>query len=226
MKVEGAPTEYPIHHIVQELGQDEDFDKFVATLCDEIAKASEARKETLEPVWEDCERNYWANGGPDNPRESDLDFTITFETCKQSSSNVSNPVFAQDTVFMAKAKPGFPTLGSTHDIMLDWIADMSDYITLVNDMIRHAQIYTKATVKSPWIRRERTIRYWEEGEEGGMVEQAVAEGVETRARIEDEQTIATSNFQAGRVSAIANRFRARAGQTSPHSPKTNEEIVH
>jgi len=172
MKVEGAPEEYPIHHIAQELGQDEDLDDFVAKLCDEITKAAEERKETLEPVWEDCEKNYWANGGPDNPRESDLDFTITFETCKQASSNVSNPVFAQDTVFVAKAKPGFPQLAAVHDIMLDWIADMSNYITLVNDMIRHAEIYTKCVVKSPWIRRERTVRYWDrDPKTGKMVEQ-------------------------------------------------------
>jgi len=50
---------------------------------------------------------------------------------------------------------------------LDWIADMSGYITLVNNMIRHAQIYTKAVVKSPWVRKERTIRYWDQDPETG-----------------------------------------------------------
>ncbi len=102
MKEEGAPRDYPITHLLTHLGEDEKFDEFVAKLCDEIAETMEEREETLEPLWADCEKNYWATGGPDNPRESELDFTITFETCKQASSNLSNPVFAQDSVFMSK----------------------------------------------------------------------------------------------------------------------------
>ena len=170
MKEAGAPKEYPITHVVQTLGEDEDFDEFVRKLCDEIDETMQEREETLEPVWADCEKNYWATGGPATPKDSDLDFTITFETCKQASSNLSNPVFAQDTIFMAKARPGFPTLAATHDILLDWIADMSDYTTLVNDFIRHAQIYTKATIKSPWIRKTRKIKYWEMDELGEPME--------------------------------------------------------
>lgn len=170
MKEVGAPKEYPITHLYRKLNEDENFEDFVRKLCDEISETMEERKETLEPIWADCEKNYWATGGPSTPKDSDLDFTITFETCKQASSNLSNPVFAQDTVFMAKAKPGFPTLAATHDILLDWIADMSDYITLVNDIIRHAQIYTKATVKSPWVRKTRKAKYWETGEDGESAE--------------------------------------------------------
>lgn len=170
MKEVGAPKEYPISHLVTALGEDENFDTFVQKLCDEITETMDEREEAFEPLWADCEKNYWATGGPSTPKDSDLDFTITFETCKQASSNLSNPVFAQDTVFMVKARPGFMTLAATHDILLDWIADMSDYVTLVNDMIRHAQIYTKATVKSPWIRKTRKIKYWEAGENGEMME--------------------------------------------------------
>jgi hypothetical protein len=161
MKEEGAPKSYPIDSIVNVLGEDEDFDKFVKELCDKIDEAKTEREDTLEPLWEDCEQNYWANGGPESPRESDLDFTITFETCKQASSNLSNPVFAQDQVYTAKARPGFPTIAATHDIMLDWIADQSDYETLVPDILRHAQIYTKAVIKCPWIVKTRNVRYWE-----------------------------------------------------------------
>jgi len=64
MKEEGAPKEYPIKKIVSVLGEDEDFDKFVSKLCDQIDEAKQEREDTLEPLWEDCERNYWANGGP------------------------------------------------------------------------------------------------------------------------------------------------------------------
>jgi hypothetical protein len=164
MKEEGAPKSYPVQPIVNTLGEDEDFDKFVKELCDKIDEAKTEREDTLEPLWEDCEQNYWANGGPESPRESDLDFTITFETCKQASSNLSNPVFAQDQVYTAKARPGFPSIAATHDIMLDWIADQSDYETLVPDILRHAQIYTKATIKCPWIVKTRNVRYWERDE--------------------------------------------------------------
>ena len=160
MKVEGSPKEYPIAPIASVLGENEDFDEFVGLLCDRIKAAMDERKKTLEVEWEDCEKNYWANGGPDTSRESDLDFTITFETCKQASANISNPVFAQDSVFMAKARPGFPTIAATHDTMLDWITDRSDPETWVNDLIRHAQIYTKGVIKSPWIRKTRKVRYW------------------------------------------------------------------
>ncbi len=170
MKEVGAPKEYPIVHIARQLGEDENFDDFVRKLCDEIEETMEEREETLEPLWADCEKNYWATGGPSTPKDSDLDFTITFETCKQASSNLSNPVFGQDTVFMVKARPGFPTLAATHDIFLDWIVDMSDYIPLVNDIIRHAQIYTKATVKSPWIRKTRKIKFWGTGKDGEPME--------------------------------------------------------
>lgn len=166
MKEQGAPKEYPIIPLADVLGQDEDLDKFVGELCDKIEEAKTERENTLEPLWEDCEANYWANGGPEHPRESDLDFTITFETCKQASSNLSNPVFAQDQVFTAKARPGFPTIAATHDIMLDWIADQSDYETLVPDILRHSQIYTKATIKCPWIVRTRDVKYWQTDEQG------------------------------------------------------------
>ena len=90
MKEVGAPKEYPITHIAQQLGEDENFDEFVRKLCDEISETMEEREETLEPVWFDCEKNYWATGGPSTPKDSDLDFTITFETCKQASSNLSS----------------------------------------------------------------------------------------------------------------------------------------
>jgi len=166
MKEQGAPKEYPIIPLAKVLGENEDLDKFVGELCDKIEEAKTERENTLEPLWEDCEQNYWANGGPEHPRESDLDFTITFETCKQASSNLSNPVFAQDQVFTAKARPGFPTIAATHDIMLDWIADQSDYETLVPDILRHSQIYTKATIKCPWIVRTRDVKYWQTDEQG------------------------------------------------------------
>ena len=161
---EGSPKEYPLVPIASELGENTDFDEFVKKLCDEISETVEIRAETLEPLWEDCEKNYWANGEPDSPRESNLDFTITFETCKQASSNLTNPILAQDTIYVAKARPGFPTIAATHDILLDWMTDLYDFTALLNDIIRHAQIYTKATIKSPWIRKTRVVKFWEYAE--------------------------------------------------------------
>ena len=49
MKEEGAPKDYPITPIVSTLGENEDFDDFVAKLCDEIKAASDEREKTLEP---------------------------------------------------------------------------------------------------------------------------------------------------------------------------------
>lgn len=166
----GSPKEYPLVPIATELGENDDFDEFVRKLCDEISETAEVRAETLELIWEDCEKNYWATGGPENPRESELDFTITFETCKQASSNLTNPILAQDTVLVAKARPGFPTIAATHDILLDWMTDQYNFAAFINDLIRHAQIYTKATVKSPWIRKTRVIKFWERDQAGGSSE--------------------------------------------------------
>jgi hypothetical protein len=172
-KGEGAPKEYPITHIAQMLGENEDFDTFVQKLCDEISTTKEEREETIEPLWEDCEENYWATEARENAisvGESNLNFTDIFETCKQASSNISNPVFAQDKVFTATARPGFQTIAATHDHMLDWIADRSDYEPLVNDSLRHAEIYPKATVKIPWQYLTRKIRYWDQDDLGETVE--------------------------------------------------------
>jgi hypothetical protein len=58
------------------------------------------------------------------------------------------------------------------------------------------------------------------------IQQVFAKCVKARSRIENEQVIVASNFQAGGVPAIANRFRAGAGQTSPYAPETNEELIH
>jgi len=168
MKEEGAPKYYPLVHIANALGENPDFDEFVGKLCDEIKETMDVREETLEPVWKDCELNYWANESREwhGSRESMLDFTITFEICKAASANISNPVFSQDQVFTAKARPGFPMIAATHDTLLDWITDRSDPETYVNDLIRHAEIYTKGIIKSPWIVKTRKIKFWETDENG------------------------------------------------------------
>jgi len=179
MMNEGPESVYPIQPIATRLGENEDFDKFVRKLCDEIDKVVEFRKEEIEPIWEDCEANYWATGEPDatSRTESQLDFTITFEKCKQASANLSNPIAAQDTVFVAKARPGFPSIAATHDILLDWIADRSDYDAFIDDAIRHAQIYPKCTAKIPYVRKVRKIRFWDVGPDGKRFENSREEVV-------------------------------------------------
>jgi len=175
------PQTYEITHLVKKLGEDEAFDAFVVALCDEIDEVVENRKDTLEPEWTSCEENYWATGDPKarGDKDAQLDFTITFEICRHAGSNISNPVFAQDQIFVGKGRPGFTEMASAHDVLIDWMADRSKYEAVVNDSIRGAQIFTKSVVKTAWSFRERKIRYWDVDEMGEDVEQ-------TKTIIEDE----------------------------------------
>jgi len=156
------PKTYEITHLAKKLDEDKDFDAFVVALCDEISEVVENRKDTLEPEWDSCEQNYWATGDPKarGDRDAQLDFTITFEICRHAGSNISNPVFAQDQVFVGKGRPGFTEMAAAHDVLIDWMADRSKCEAYVNNSIRGAQIFTKSVVKSAWSFRERVVRYW------------------------------------------------------------------
>lgn len=169
---EKPPQTYEIQHLATRLGENEKLDKFVKGLCEEIKDVMDDRKKTLEPEWESCEENYWATGTRDDAgdRDSQLDFTISFEICKNAGSNLSNPVFAQDTIFVGKARPGYPMLGAAHDQLIDWIADRSLYTLIVNDSIRASQVYTKCVAKAGWSFDQRTVRYWDVDENGKSIE--------------------------------------------------------
>ena len=167
------PKTYEIIHLAKKLDDDGDLDKFVVALCDEISEVVENRKDTFEKEWAICEENYYAAGNRKDRGDQDaqLDFTITFEICRQAESNLANPVFAQDQVFVAKGRPGYLEMAAAHDIFLDWMADRAEYDTIVSDSLRTSQIFTKAVCKAGWSYRERKVKYWDEDENGAPIEQ-------------------------------------------------------
>ena len=162
------PT-YQIMSLVTKKGEDEEFDNFVKKLCGQIRRAKKKRK-FLEDDWNQCERNYYATNEFENVRESNLDFTITFEICQDASSNLSNAVLAQDTVFMAQGRPGFKQLAAETDSLLDWMSDQVDFSSLIDDTIRGAQIYTKCICKCGWEYREEKVKFWDQDESGQAFE--------------------------------------------------------
>ena len=158
---------YQMQPVATKKGEDEEFDKFAKDLCGKI-KAAKKKRKFLEDDWTQCEKNFYATGDPENSKESMLDFTITFEICQDASSNLSNAMLAQDQLFVAAARPGFKQYASSMDTMLDWMADRAQYLPLIKDAIRMAQIYTKSIVKSGWSYKEEQVGFWdwEIGEDG------------------------------------------------------------
>ncbi len=51
------------------------------------------------------------------------------------------------------------------------------------------------------------------------------EFVEPRAGVEDNHLFAAAHFDTGGIAAVANGARARAGNTSPHTPESDVEVV-
>ena len=172
--VDPADPQIPIEHIATKKGEDEAFETFVQELVGQIQAARQKFKEFLEPEWAQCELNYYAINDRENwgSRDSNLDFTITFEICQDSSSNLYNPVFSQDTVFMAKGRPGFKQMAAETDDMLDWMADQGNYASVCDTTIRHAQIYSKTIVKCGWQYKEETVRFWDGKDAMGMLQEA------------------------------------------------------
>jgi len=162
---------YQITPVVTKKGEDEEFDKFVRKLCGKIKKAAKDR-EFLEDDWSQCEKNFYAINQPENSRESMLDFTITFEICQDASSNLSNAMLAQDQFFVSSPRPGYKQYGPGMDTMLDWMADRAQYLPLMKDSIRLAEIYSKAVCKMAWMYKTETVKNWDwdVGEDGSRGE--------------------------------------------------------
>jgi len=167
--IDPSDGNYQIKHLARKKGENEKLDKFVTKLCEQIETAKTKIEKELWPEWEQCEKNYYAINERENwgQRDSNLDFTITFEICQDASSNLYNPIFAQDTVFLGHGRPGFKELGAQIDDCLDWMADQADYPKICDTTIRHSQIYTKTIVKCGWQYREETVSFWDGRSEGG-----------------------------------------------------------
>ena len=161
--IDPADPQYEAHYIATEMGEDKEFDAFVLKLLDQIKEARKKMEENLEEDWAQCEKNYYATNEREHwgDRDSNLDFTISFEICQDASSNLYNPIFAQDQVFVAQGRPGYKDMAAVTDDMLDWMADKADYATLCDTTIRHAQIYSKTIVKCGWQYREEMVQFWD-----------------------------------------------------------------
>lgn len=159
---------YQMQPVAMKKGENPEFDKFAKDLCRKIRDAKTKRR-FLEDDWTQCEKNFYATGEPENTREAMLDFTITFEICQDASSNLSNAMLAQDQLFVAAARPGYKEYASSMDTMLDWMADRAQYLPLIKDAIRMAQIYPKAIVKAGWSYKEEQVGFWDwEVDESGV----------------------------------------------------------
>jgi hypothetical protein len=55
----------------------------------------------------------------------------------------------------------------------------------------------------------------------GILNELVAEWAHSRAAVEDQEVRAATDLNARRVATVADGFRARAGDASSHTPKTN-----
>lgn len=169
--VDPGDPQFAAEYIVTRKDEDPEFEVFVKELIEQIKAARTKFKQWLEPEWAQCEENYYATNERENwgARDSNLDFTITFEICQDASSNIFNPIFAQDTVWMAHGRPGYKELAAETDALLDWMADQGKIDRVVDTTIRHAQIYSKTIVKCGWQYRDDEVKFWDGRDEQGML---------------------------------------------------------
>ena len=142
---------------------DEQKQKVVSYFCSEIDDALSARSD-MEKQWKLAVRQY--NGRLERQgagkRRANIDIPLTREYSQQSKARLINPLFQQETLFVAiPRKPDAEEFAREVEEVLDFISDKGNILGVCNDWVKTAHIYHYAPVKAAWTDTKRVIKEWQ-----------------------------------------------------------------
>jgi hypothetical protein len=97
------------------------------------------------------------------PRDSNVDMPLTRERMMQNASRLQNPIFQQETIFVAK--PRTVTAEKTArsvERVLDFICDQVDLMGITGDWIEQYQTFPFGVVKTPFVTEYEQVNEWRE----------------------------------------------------------------
>jgi hypothetical protein len=141
----------------------EDRKKFCKRLARKM-KGDLERRNTREKKWRVSRAQYMARSERKDAADRDckLDVTTTRERGIQAKSRLINPIQSYRSKYVASAtSPEYQDFSQELQQYLDWRFDEIDYLDLMHDSVKQAQIYPKATVVIPVVKTVRKVKYWE-----------------------------------------------------------------
>ena len=97
------------------------------------------------------------------PRDSQIDMPLTRRRLIQHSARLSNPIFQQDQIMVARSRRNmFHDFALSLEDCMDYYLDKVDMQEVTEDWIEQFQIFNFGIVKTPFVKHIKHIKQWEE----------------------------------------------------------------
>jgi len=95
------------------------------------------------------------------PKDSNLDMPLTRERMMQNSSRLQNPIWQQETVFVARPRtPSAERTARSVERAMDYICDQVPIMAVTDAWIEQFQTFPFGVVKTPFITEYENIKEW------------------------------------------------------------------